>query len=80
MRGFATLALATAAVLCLSIPSHGHGQGVHAALTGLWQGVDNVDGSLRTVPIADLDSDGVFEIRATIPIGPCARARAGSNS
>jgi hypothetical protein len=34
-----------------------------ADFTGLWQGVDNVDGSLRTLSFADLDGDGVYEVR-----------------
>lgn len=35
-----------------------------ASFAGLWEGVDIVDGSLRTVAIADLDGDGVWDVHA----------------
>ena len=41
-----------------------HADDRHDALIGLWSGVDNVDGSLRTVSISDPEGDGVFTILA----------------
>jgi hypothetical protein len=36
----------------------------HDALVGLWSGVDNVDGSLRTVSISDPNGNGVYTVLA----------------
>lgn len=39
-------------------------QDKQAGFAGLWEGVDIVDGSLRTVAIADLDGDGIWDVHA----------------
>ena len=44
--------------------SAAHAQGNRATFVGLWQGLDSVDGSLRTISIANTDVRGVYEIRA----------------
>ena len=62
MRGSGPLNLFVPATLCLSIPIQGGTQYLGVASTGLRRGVDNVNGSLRTVSIADLDASSVFEI------------------
>jgi len=54
---------AAAAVLCLAGAVDAYAQDKNSGFTGLWQGVDNVDGSLRTLSFADLDGDGVWEVR-----------------
>ena len=55
--------LAAAAALCLINAADALAQGQGQGFTGLWQGIDNVDGSLRTLSFADLDGDGVWEVR-----------------
>lgn len=60
MRGIAMLA--AAAALCVAGAAV-QADDKDAGFTGLWQGVDNVDGSLRTLSFADLDGDGVWEVR-----------------
>ncbi len=62
MRGKGILAAAGAA-LWLVCGVDVHAQDKRADFTGLWQGVDNVDGSLRTLSFADLDGDGIWEVR-----------------
>jgi hypothetical protein len=50
-------------VSCLVDVVDAHAQDQRPDFTGLWQGVDNVDGSLHTLTIADLDGDGIWEAR-----------------
>lgn len=76
MLGKGVLA-AMAAALCLVSAAGAPAQDRPSNFTGLWQGVDNVDGSLRTLAIADLDGDGVWEVRGhdtywTLCMGPNA--------
>jgi hypothetical protein len=52
-----------AAVLILAGTIDASAQDDQPDFTGLWQGIDNVDGSLRTLSFADLDDDGVWEVR-----------------
>jgi hypothetical protein len=52
------------ALIVLLGPSDGWTVDPHAVFPGLWQGVDQVDGSLRTISVTDVDDDGVFEVRA----------------
>jgi len=52
-----------AAFLCMAGAMDAQAQDKHADFTGLWQGIDNIDGSLRTLSFADLDGDGVWEVR-----------------
>ncbi len=51
-----------AAILSFTAMVSADTQAREAALTGLWQGVDSVDGSLRTLSIEDLDGDGTYEV------------------
>lgn len=53
---------AVAAAFYLAVAGDSLAQEPASDFTGLWQGVDNVDGSLRTLSIADLDGDGVWEV------------------
>lgn len=62
MRGKGLLSVA-AVVLCVAGAMDAQAQDENADFTGLWQGIDNVDGSLRTLSFADLDGDGVWEVR-----------------
>ena len=62
MLGKGMLSVA-AAVFFLAGAIDARAQDEQADFTGLWQGIDNVDGSLRTLSFADLDGDGVWEVR-----------------
>lgn len=55
--------LAAAVAFCVAGATETLGKDNKPDFTGLWQGVDNVDGSLRTLSFADLDGDGVWEVR-----------------
>lgn len=53
-----------AALIVLLVASDGWTADPQTVFSGLWQGIDRGDGSLRTVSVADVDDDGVFEVRA----------------
>lgn len=54
-----------AAAFCtLALSYSAHAVSDDFSMIGLWQGVDSVDGSLRTMAIADQDGDGVLEVLA----------------
>lgn len=57
------LLVAAAAAFCLFNATGGQAADMKDGFTGLWQGIDNVDGSLRTLSFADVDGDGVWEVR-----------------
>ena len=57
------LLLAAAAAVWLFNATGSHAADTKDGFTGLWQGIDNVDGSLRTLSFADVDGDGVWEVR-----------------
>ncbi len=64
MPGIRATVAAALLVACLLEAAAGYAQDLGEDFVGLWQGVDNVDGSLRTISITDLDGDGILEVRA----------------
>ena len=55
--------LLAAAAFCLFNATSSQAADMKDGFTGLWQGIDNIDGSLRTLSFADVDGDGVWEVR-----------------
>lgn len=58
------LVTALTVVPCLLQATLSFAQDPQTSFTGLWEGVDIVDGSLRTVAISDVDGDGTWDVHA----------------